>query len=380
MKILKAGISRGLETIKMINMKKLRLGILGLGEGRSTISASLNSSKIELVQICDVNLELCKQRAKEFDFPNYTTRYEEMLKNPEVEAIGIYTPDHLHAGHIKMAMEHGKHVVCTKPLFDDLGDARELLELQKKTGKKLFVGQSSRFFEPMKRQRYDFEKGLIGDIITMEAYYNADHRWFLSKPWALKSSFKWLYGGLSHPVDFIRWYLPDIEEVMGYGILSSNGKKGGLKNPDTMHFIFKSRDGRIARVSGAYSGPVQPAVRDSEMSCILRGTEGSSQGDYMDLRYAITDREGEEKVITWEHKLKHYFRFEGKSHHAGEYNNYLEYFADSIFEGFVAYPDLREGIGTIALIKTMEKSLLSGKPEKVEDVLAEYELAPLLSN
>ena len=77
----------------------------------------------------------------------------------------------------------------------------------------------------------------------------------------MQQSFKWLYGGLSHPVDFIRWYLPDIEEVMGYGMISSNGKKAGLKNEDTMHFIFKSTDGRIARVSGAYTGPVQPATQ-----------------------------------------------------------------------------------------------------------------------
>ena len=355
-------------------MKKLRIGILGLGEGRSTISAALNSDKIELVQICDLNPELCKQRAKEFDFPHFTTRYEDMLSNPEIEAIGIYTPDYLHSKHIRMAMENGKHVVCTKPLLDDLRDAGELLKLQQKTGKRLFVGQSSRFFEPMKRQRADFERGLIGDIVTIEAYYHADHRWFLSKPWALEPAFKWLYGGLSHPADFIRWYLPNIEEVMGYGYLSSNGKKGGLKNHDTMHFIFRADDGRIARISGAYSGPVQPALRDSEMSCILRGTEGSSQGDYMELRYALTDKDGEEQLITWEHKSKHYFRFEGKSHHAGEYNNYLEHFADSVREDFIAYPDLREGIGTIALLKTMEKSLISGKPEKVEEVIAEHGL------
>lgn len=356
----------------------LRLGILGLGEGRSTISASINSKNIELVQICDKNIELCKKRAKEFDFPHYTTDFQEMLDNPRIDAIGIYTPDKLHAQHIRMAMEHDKHVVCTKPLLDDLTHAKELLELQRKTGKRLFVGQSSRFFEPMRRQRADFEKGLIGDLVTIESYYHADHRWFLSKPWSLEESFKWLFGGLSHPVDFIRWYLPEIEEVMGYGMLSPNGKKGGLKNPDTMHFIFKAVDGRVARVSGAYTGPIQPVIRDSEMSCILRGSEGCSQADYMDLRYAITTNYGEEQLITWERKLSHYFRFEGKSHHAGEYNNYLEHFARSLEEGFTAYPDMKEGIGTVALLKTMDKALQSGRPERVEDTIAEYELTDYL--
>ena len=328
----------------------LTLGILGLGEGRSTMSAALNSSKLKLKTICDMNEDLCKQRSKEFQFFNYTTKYEDMLNDPEIDIIAIYTPDKWHAEHIKQALLANKHVVCTKPLIDDLSKAKELLDLANKTGKKVFVGQSSRFFEPAKRQRKDFEAGLVGELITVESHYHADHRWFLEKPWALESSFKWLFGGLSHPVDFIRWYLPDIEEVMGYGMISSNGKTAGLKNEDTMHFIFRSADGRIARVSGAYTGPIQPAQRDSGMSVILRGTEGASQADYHELRYAITDKAGEEKVVHWGDKtIKYYFRFEGQSHHAGEYQNYLEYFADSVANNTTAYPDLKEGIGTIAL-------------------------------
>ena len=343
-----------------------KLGILGLGEGRSTMSAALQSSKWELRRVCDLNEDLCKHRAKEFDFHNYTTRYEDLLEDPEIDVIGIYTPDKYHADHIKMALEAGKHVVCTKPLIDDLGRAQELIDLCQKTGKRVFVGQSSRFFEPMKRQRADFVAGEIGELVTVEAYYHADHRWFLGKGWSLENSFKWLYGGLSHPVDLVRWYMPDIVEVMGYGMLSPNGKAGGLKNEDTMHFILKAADGRIARISGVYSGPVQPTMRDSEMSCILRGTEGCSQGDYMDLRYAITTRTGEEKVITFDHKLKHFFRFEGKSHHAGEYQNYYEYFADCLDSGETAYPDLREGIGTVAVMQAMDESLKTGMPVKVK--------------
>ncbi|MEP6676506.1 MAG: Gfo/Idh/MocA family oxidoreductase [Ferruginibacter sp.] len=352
----------------------LTLGILGISEGRSTMSAALQSKKWKLKTICDINEDICRSRGEEFGFTNYTTRYEDMLDDKEIDVIAIYTPDHLHAEHIKMALLHGKHVVCTKPFLDDLNQAKELLDLQTKTGRKIFVGQSSRFFEPMKKQREDFDNKVIGELVTVEAYYHADHRWFLGKGWSLEKTFKWLFGGLSHPVDLVRWYLPNIEEVMGYGMLSPNGIKGGLKNEDTMHFIFKATDGRIARVSGVYTGPVQPVMRDSEMSCILRGTEGCSQGDYMDLRYAVTTNTGEEKIITWENKLRHYFRFEGKTHHAGEYQNYLEYFADSIEQNFTAYPDMREGIGTIAVLKAMDKSLQTGLPVKVKDILNEFGL------
>lgn len=357
------------------DLQVLNVGILGLGEGRSTMSAVLKSERLNLKTICDANEALCLQRCKEFQFDNYTTRYEDLLNDQEIDLVAIYTPDHLHATHIRMALEHGKHVVCTKPFIDDLNDAKTLLKLQKKVGKRVFVGQSSRFFEPYKRQRADFEQGVIGDLITIESHYNADHRWFLKKKWALENSFKWLYGGLSHPVDFIRWYLPDIEEVMGYGAISSNGKNAGLKNEDTMHFIFRNKDGRIARVSGAYTGPVQPVYRESEMSCILRGTEGASQADYHELRYAVTTKDGEQKLITWGDKeLNHFFRFEGQSHHAGEYQNYLEYFADAIVTGTDAYPDMKEGIGTVALLQAMDQSLKTRQPVSVRQLLKQYGL------
>ena len=354
----------------------LKLGILGLGEGRSTMSAALASEKWELKTICDANEEMCRQRAKEFDFHNYTTSYQTMLDDKEIDVIAIYTPDHLHAEHVKQALLHDKHVVCTKPFIDDLSQANELLEVASKTGKKVFVGQSSRFFEPAKRQRKDYESGSLGELITIESHYHADHRWFLKKGWSLLNSFKWLYGGLSHPVDFIRWYFPNIEEVMGYGMISSNGHAAGLKNHDTMHFIFKASDGRIARVSGAYTGPTQPASRDSGMSVILRCTEGASQADYHELRYSVTDKIGEEKIVRWgDDTMKHYFRFEGQSHHAGEYQNYLEYFADSINEDFTAYPDIKEGIGTIALLQAMDKSLETGMPVKVNDILSSFNIS-----
>src|SRR3712207_1363020 len=118
----------------------LGIGILGLGEGRSTLSAALQSSKWDLKKICDVKEELCRQRAKEFDFHRYTTRYQEMLEDKEIDVIAVYTPDHLHAEHVRQALLHDKHVVCTKPFIDDLSKAKELLRLSEQKGKKVFVG------------------------------------------------------------------------------------------------------------------------------------------------------------------------------------------------------------------------------------------------
>lgn len=358
-------------------MKKLGLGVLGLGEGRSIISAGLSSSRWKVVTLCDVNEQLCRERCAEFGLSSYTTAYDQMLADARVDVVGIYTPDHLHARHVVRALEAGKHVVCTKPFIDNLESAAEVLAAVKKSGRRVMVGQSSRHFAPFARQRQHFEKGILGELVAVEAFYNADHRWFLAKPWARQKEFKWLYGGLSHPVDFVRWYLPEIAEVSGYAYLSPNGRKHGLVHADTFQFVMRDAHGIPARVSGAYSGPVVPNLRDSNMGCVLRGTKGASQGDYYDLRYAWkTDKHS--AIETFEDHDAHFFRFGGHSHHAGEYQNYLDYFARCLERGVAPKPDAAEGIVTVALMQAMDEAAQTGQVVKVRDVLARYKLAALL--
>lgn len=350
--------------------------MLGLGEGRSIISAALNSAYWDVVAVCDLNEELGRQRCAEFGLTRFTQAYEDLLSEPKIDVIGIYTPDHLHAGHVIQALRAGKHVICTKPFIDHLARAKEVLAAAKESDRRVMVGQSSRFFAPFKRQREHFSTGAFGDLITVETYYNADHRWFLEKGWAKTSAFKWLYGGLSHPVDLVRWYLSDVAEVMGYSSLSSNGKKLGLVHPDTFQFVFKSAGGIPARVSGTYSSPVVPCQRDSNMSCILRAANGASQADYYDLRYAYK-LAGTSAVETFEDQDDYFFRFGGHSHHAGEYQNYIEYFAKCLASGETPKPDIAEGIVTVALMQAMEEAAATGQAVKVKDLLARHGLAEL---
>ncbi|MBW7461516.1 Gfo/Idh/MocA family oxidoreductase, partial [Paenibacillus sepulcri] len=108
-------------------LKKYRLGVIGLGEGRSILSAAIQSGRWELVNMCDINEEACKTRAAEFGLDRYTLDYEELLNDPDIDVIAIYTPDQLHGRHIKQALDAGKHVIVTKPMLTSLDEARELL-------------------------------------------------------------------------------------------------------------------------------------------------------------------------------------------------------------------------------------------------------------
>jgi len=144
-----------------------------------------------------------------------------------------------------------------------------------------------------------------------------------------------------------------------------------------MHFVMSAASGKIARVSGCYSSPPGNHARDSHMTCVLRGERGTSQADYYDLRYS-THFSGEGSIqYDLANKEPYYFRFGGRSHHAGEYQNYIEYFAKCISAGTAPKPDIAEGIRTVALMTAMERSLQTRKPVTVESILAEFSLAGL---
>lgn len=372
---------------------KLVLGVLGLGEGRSIISAALSSEQYELGNICDLNEDLCKKRCEEFQYNKYTTKYEDLLEDDTIDVIGIYTPDQLHATHIKQALEAGKHVICTKPIVVGLSEAKDLLEAQKNSGKHVFIGQSTRFFESVKRQREEFEMGKLGELVTIETHYKSDSRWFLERPWSKAAGFSWMYNFMIHAVDLAAWYLPDIEEIFGYGVVSPNTKEFGLQAEDTLTFLAKDRSGKFATMEGVYGTPCLNYDVEFPIECTLRCTNGISRGGYNQLKmyskilkdnprtdkkcYALdaqTEDFFDETMESYPEKHGYYFRFEGETHHAGEYQNYIEYFAELLKKGETPKPDLKEGIHTIGIMEAMKESLRTGLPVKIKDVLQEYDI------
>lgn len=365
-------------------MKKLNLAIVGLGEGRSIISAARSSPHWNIRWLCDLNATLLESRLGEMDDATVqgSTSLSEVLSDPEVDVVAIYTPDPLHAEHVLASLKARKHVICTKPFLSGLEQAARVHDAWRASGRQVFIGQSSRFFEPMLVQRRDYEAGRHGELVSVEAHYHHDHRHYVRNTWGSKGGLNWVYGGLSHPVDLVCWYLPDIAEVMGYGHLTAEGKTLGITGFDTMHFIMRSNDGRVARVSGCYSTVEVNQDGQDLISCVLRGTRGSTQANYLSMRYFTRFENEPDTTQNYVYqKAAHYFRFVGFNHHAGEFQNYLDYFAESLDRGLSPKPDALEGLRTVTVLAAMNQSLLEQKPIAVAEVMKSHglNLPPLTS-
>ncbi len=351
--------------------KKLGVGVLGLHEGRTLLVGLERTASAYAAAGCDLEESKIAKAKNERPDLFYTSNYDDMLKRTDVNIVAIYTPDAFHGEHIVSAFEAGKDVICTKPIVNSVGDAKKVLKAAKKTGRKLLVGQSTRFFEPFRRMRASFNKGDYGDVELVDAHYNHRMDWFYEKsPWAATDT-DWVFLGLSHPVDLIRWYLGPIEEVNAYGYTTELGKKYGLKGFDVYIANLKSKEGKIGRAMGNYGIHELPSARNC-IELFLCGSKKTGLAQYHDMKYKYTSDDGTEVCEDPLYELRHYY-FNSEIHgmHYGEFANYAEYFAQAILNNQNYSPNLEEGIETFCIMEAVRRSAETGKPVKLESLLRE---------
>lgn len=356
--------------------KRKGIGVLGLHEGRTLLLATANRcGACHPVAGCD--RDEAKLAASKRELPElfYTADYDAMLSRDEVDIVAIYTPDAQHAEHIIRAFEAGKDVICTKPLVNSLDDAARVLEAGRRTGRRLMVGQSTRFFEPFLCQRAAFERGEVGTIELVDAHYIHRMDWYYRKSaWAATET-DWVFLGLSHPIDLLRWYLGRIREVQAYGRVSSLGREFGVKGNDVYVVNAVANNGAIGRAMGHYGVHELPRARNA-IELMLYGSGGSSLAQYHDMRYIHTGADNTEVVEDHLYAGRHYY-FNSEVHgmHYGEFANYAEHFALALINGTPNAPDLEEGIETVCVMEAVRRSAASGgKPVAMEPLLRDVGL------
>lgn len=371
--------------------RQLGVGVLGLREGRTLLvalsqpappvvgepepDAAPRAAHVRAVAGCDLQPERLDAARRISPDLFYTTDYAALLARPDVDIVAIYTPDPYHGEHIAQAFAAGKDVICTKPLVNSVTDARRILEAARRTGRKLLVGQSTRFFESFQRQRAAYERGAVGELELVDTHYIHRMDWYYDKSaWALDTS-DWVFLGLSHPLDLARWYLGPIAEVQAFGQHSALARRYGLKSYDIYTVNLRSVDGRLGRVMGHYGLHELPSARNA-IECVLYGSGGTSLAQYHDMRYLHTAPDGTEITEDMLYSRRaYYFNNETHGMHYGEFANYAEYFALALLEGRAYSPGLEEGLETFCLMEAARRAANSGQPVAVAPLLAHIGLA-----
>jgi len=199
--------------------EKVGIGFIGTGFARKVqIPAFAMCENAEIVSVASASLANAESTAKEFNIAHFTDNWRETVENEAVDLVCITTPPILHFEQTLYAIEHGKHILCEKPMAMNVAEAREMTEAAKEKGILALIDHELRFQNGRQKALQMLKDGEIGKIRHVKYVFRNAQRGDASIEWNWWSDKTQGGGALgaigSHAVDSILWFLgTDISSV-----------------------------------------------------------------------------------------------------------------------------------------------------------------------
>ncbi len=334
--------------------KEIGVGVIGLGMGANMLAINRDAaSRLQVRALCDANASLLQQTGERHSIGFVTSDYQELLERPDIDVVGIYTPDHLHSEQIEAAVAAGKHIICTKPMVVSLEEARRVARLVRARGVKFLVGQTCRFAPRFMAAKKLYDDGDLGRPLFAEAHYVHDMRPVMDRtPWRHEHPQDWLYGGACHPIDLLCWFFGDVEEVFVYASCSQMDSRYPAGKHDNFLINLRFQSGMVARVLAVF-GLVEPPLPMLGLS--IFGDKGSFVNDRL-----VLDKIEGQPVMPLD--------FPREPGHGHEVWRYMRHFETCLREDKRPLIDEVAGAKVIATAAACWESIRTGLPAAVEKV------------
>ncbi|WP_127530591.1 Gfo/Idh/MocA family protein [Paenibacillus kobensis] len=152
---------------------KLRWGIIGSANiaVKSVIPAIQKSERGEVVAIASRGIEKAKETAAKLNIPKAYDSYEELVADPEIDAVYIPLPNHLHKEWTIKAAQAGKHVLCEKPASLNAEETAQMVEACKQAGVVFAEAFMYRYHPRVQRVKDIIASGEIGELRAINARF-----------------------------------------------------------------------------------------------------------------------------------------------------------------------------------------------------------------
>ena len=218
--------------------KNYNVAIIGCG-GISHMHAGwyVNEPRATLTAVADLDQERMKTYGERYGVEKQYTDYIEMLETEDIDLVSVCTRPKLHAPLVVETAKHGvKGILSEKPMAENLGQAKAMLESCSQHGVKLAIDHQVRFSAPYQRAQQMIAEGVIGDIFRIHGICgggdlkdNATHTVDLML---------YLYG--DRPVSWVIGQIERIGTPTKYDLHSENFAIGYFKFEDNARGIIES--------------------------------------------------------------------------------------------------------------------------------------------
>lgn len=147
---------------------RIRIGFIGCGRiADLQCLGYLDHPRAEIRAVCDLDHDRAKRRAEQWGVARIHGDVDALLADPEIDAVEILTPHHLHEAHATAALEAGKHVSLQKPPARTLAEFDRIASVVERTGLTLRVFENFMFYPPHVKARQLISEGAIGEPLSI---------------------------------------------------------------------------------------------------------------------------------------------------------------------------------------------------------------------
>jgi len=221
----------------------------------------------ELQALMVRDLGRAEKLAGEHGAKAYYDSVDDLLSDPDVDAVHIATPVYLHCEHVINAAEHGKHVLCEKPMAMNVEECRRMIDACEKNGVQLQICFLLRFHPFFQEVKSIVESGMLGKIVEtrvalLKAYEIEEGKWRREPE---KSGGGVLMDMGAHGMDLLSYILGGASEIAM--MVGNHVKNWDIEETATVIMKMKNGANAVAEVSFV--------VPHSESTLEVYGTKGS---------------------------------------------------------------------------------------------------------
>ncbi len=320
-------------------MRAYNVAVIGCGIwGKNVVRNFYNLNALHTV--CDLDEENRRNLKEIYPDVNFTDNADEVLANPEIDAVAVVTPSHTHYRIVKKAIEAGKHVYVEKPISTVSQEAKDLTDLAIKNNMVLMVGHLLMYHPVVNRLKMLIEEGALGEIRYVQSdrlninYFKNDR----SVMWDLAP----------HDVS-MTGYILGKEPVRVISAVGASSDNNGIM--DITHVTIEYEGGIVAQISDSWIHP------QKRVNLLVRGTKASAMFDDTLAENKLQIFESSSpKVSTTE--VIDYIEIEPLKLECQHFLNCIE-------QGKQARSDGNNGFNVVKVLEEAEKIMLG---EKVKDL------------
>ena len=154
--------------------KQINIAIVGLGFGAEFIPIYQRHPNANMYAVCQRNAEKMNQVGDAFGIDKRYPDFEDLLKDPNVDAVHINTPIQNHAEQSIKALRAGKHVACTVPMATTVEECRQIVQAVKETGLTYMMMETVVYSREFLFVKEMYEKGEMGKLQFLRASHQQE--------------------------------------------------------------------------------------------------------------------------------------------------------------------------------------------------------------